>query len=187
MTKEELELKERELAVKERELDLEAKKLSNEKLRRDADQFQMAKENEHQKFSSRGASLASQRPENKHAGIRRTCNHHMGGRNREAFVQGIGEASKQYCVSKVKLPTGDVMIRCNRCRKVWVPPLESEHTKNGKLDKEAFNKAQEEYNEAYNFDCALDMIILPQYRWSRGGKAINREVTHRFVKGIIGK
>jgi len=186
MTKEQLEQQEKELELAERREALEARKLENAKLRREADKSRMDMENEAARNKSKGEALRSQRPENKHKEIRRTCNHHMGGKDRDSLIAGRGNTSKDYCVTKTKLPTGDVMIRCQRCRTVWVPPLESDFVKNGKLDKEALQKAQDVYNEAYNFDSSLATIVLPQYRWSRGGRPINREVTHRFVKGLVG-
>jgi hypothetical protein len=121
MTKEQLELEERALALEEKKLAIEAQKLSNEKLRREADEHRMEKQDKAESSKRRGDALRSQRPENLHAAMRRTCNHHMGAKDHQAFVSGRGKTSEPYCVSKVQLPTGDVMIRCSRCRKVWVP------------------------------------------------------------------
>jgi hypothetical protein len=196
-TKEELELEERKLELEERKEALEARKLENAKLRREADKTRMDQEDKANRDKNKGAALLTQRPDIKFKDVRRTCNHLMGGKGREALMVGRGNDS-QFCVVKVKLPTGDVMIRCQRCRKVWVPPLEDEFIlgrdgnklskeQGGKLDKVAFQKAIDEYNIAYNFNTDLATVILPQYRWARGGKPINREVTHRFVAGLIGK
>jgi predicted Zn finger-like uncharacterized protein len=186
MTKEQLEQQERELELEERKAALEARKLENAKLLREADKHKMEADGKAARDKRTGEALTQQRPENRFKAVRRTCNHKMGGKSRENLMTGRGN-SDQYCVVKVKLPTGDVMVRCQRCRTVWVPPLEADYTVNGKLNRDEFVKAQEEYNEAYNFETQLAMVVLPQYRWSRGGKPVNREVTHRFVKGIIGK
>jgi len=195
MTKEELDLVERELELEERKAALQARKLENQKLLREADAYRMEQENKEAQNRRKGEALEAQRPSNKFAAVRKTCNHKMGGKGRESLMTGRGNDA-QYAVVKIKLPTGDVMIRCQRCRDVWVPAFEEDYyfgkdgkplakDKGGKFDREAYKKAQDRYNEAYNFDTDLAMVVLPQYRWARGGKPINREVTHRFVKGLV--
>jgi hypothetical protein len=125
----------------------------------------------------KGAFLQQQLPANAYKNIRRTCNHKMGGGDLMSLLQGIGDDAELYAVSKVKLFTGDVMIRCNRCRKKWLPPLESEYT-----TKEALDAAWEEYNKALDFKNGLAMVITQQYRWQKAGKDLNRQYTHeRFV------
>jgi hypothetical protein len=184
-TKEELALQREELELEEKRATVEAIKLNNEKLRREADTERMAVANKHQQAKSKGASLLSNSPENRNKRIRRTCNHKMGGRGYGALQTGRGNFD-QYAVSKVKLATGDVMIRCSRCRTVWVPPAESDYqNKAGKLDVENYQKALEIYNEAFNFPCDLVQGATLQMRYTDKvtGKAVNHEVTKRYVSG----
>lgn len=188
-----LALEEKRLEIEERKADLEYKKLANVAARRKGDQDRMADENRHQNNLSKGKALVAQRPEVQYAEKRRTCNHRMGGKGRENFVQGRGSTNEQGCVVKTKLPTGDVMVKCPRCRSVYVPPWDANfyfgpdgkwkaREEGGVFSKEKFTIAQDRYNEAYNLPTDLAMVLTPQYRWSKGGKAINREVTYRYVR-----
>jgi hypothetical protein len=113
------------------------------------------------------------------------CTHRMGGNDKDALASGLGD-SDMFCVAKTKLPSGDVMIRCQRCAKTWIPPLESDFhdISTGKLDRESFDRAQKEYVEAYNMKTSLAMSVMPQFRKYRNGKPINREVTHQYVRNV---
>lgn len=195
------------LEVEQQKLQNEAIRLNNAKLVREADEVKRQEDYKADNLRKKGVALLSQRPENKHKEIRKTCNHFMGGKGRASFIAGRGDTREDACVVKTKLPTGDVIIRCQRCRSTWVPPWEAMFykDKNGhslpvydktghlidfkaigaKFDAVAFEKAQQEYTEAYNLPSNLAMVITPQYRWSRGGRPINREVTYRFLNLIV--
>ena len=196
MSIQDLELQERQLAIEERKTDLENKKLQNAALKRDADKARMDDSNRNNQTKAKGQTLKSQRNENKFADVRKTCNHQMGGKGREALLSGRGSKNEQSAVIKIKLPTGDVMIRCPRCRAVTLPPWDMNFyfgpdgkwlakEQGGKLDKEKYKAAQDKYNEWYNLSTDLAMVQLPQYRWARGGKPINREKSYCFVRGEI--
>ena len=196
MNAQEIELLERELALEERKQDLENKKLQNAALRREADKGRMDDVNQHNRNKSKGKALHGQRPEVQFAEKRKTCNHHMGGKGRENFVQGRGNMQEQSCVIKTKLPTGDVMVKCPRCRETQIPPWDLNFyfgkdgnwlakEEGGKFDKAKFQEATDKYNEWYNLSSDLAMVLTPQYRWSRGGKPINREVTYRYVRADV--
>ena len=182
-TKEELALQEKEIELEERKLNIEAIKLNNAKLRREADKERMDALNLETQRASRGVSLKTQRPEERNKEVRRTCTHKMGGKGREGLLSGRGNF-EQYAVSKVRLATGDVMIRCNRCRTTWLPPIQSDYVnKAGQLDTVNFEKAVDAYNEAFNFPCDLAMGGMPRRNWFRGGKSINHEISRRYAAG----
>jgi predicted Zn finger-like uncharacterized protein len=197
-----------QLQYEERKQAVENQRLINEKLRHEADLVRQNQENWINERRQRGDALRQQQPENKFKAIRKTCNHRMGGKGRESFQQGRGGSSDQYAVVKTKLPTGDVMVRCQRCRTVWLPSwpamwwkdkgtgkylhtsvtsvrTNEELRKMATFDQAGFDASVAAYNEAYNFNTDLAMVVLPQYRWSRSGKPIDREVTYRFAAGII--
>lgn len=172
-----------QLAQMEREAALENQKLNNEKLRHEISVYKLAEAERKAQNKRKAQALFEQRPENKYAAVRSHCTHKMGGKGPAALLNGQGNAA-QYAVSKIKLPTGDVMIRCPRCRTKWIPP-DPEDFKSGKAKYNGvlmtLDEARNEYNRAYNFETENAMISLPQIRWSRAGKPINREVTKRFV------
>lgn len=195
MSNESLDQQERELALEERKVDLENKKLQNAKLRKEQLEAAMAEENKVNQLRSKAQTLESQRPENQFKEIRKTCNHRMGGKGRQAFLAGRGN-DDQSAVVKTKLPTGDVMIKCPRCRTVKLPAWDMDFyfdkegkwlakEEGGKFDKVRYQAAVDEYDEWYNFRTDLEMVVLPQYRWARGGKPINREVTYRYCVGEV--
>ena len=191
-TRDEIEAKEKELEIQERIQALEARKLENAKLRREHARYELEQAEAASRNKNKAQALADQRPENKHAAVRRTCNHRMGGKGRESLLSGRGN-SGQYAVAKIKLPTGDVMIRCPRCRMKWLPPNPSDfvdakgqpklHEYAGKAM--TFAQARDAYDEAYNFETESGMIGLPQLRWSRRGQPINREVSYRFAPELV--
>ena len=194
ITQQELELQERELALEERKADLENKKLQNAKLRKEAAEQAGKEQDRTNQLRSKAQTLESQRPENQFKEIRKTCNHRMGGKGRQAFLAGRGN-DDQSAVVKTKLPTGDVMIKCPRCREIQLPPWDMDFyfgkdgkwlakEEGGEFDKAKFQTATEKYNEWFNFRTDLEMVVLPQYRWARGGKPVNREVTYRFVREV---
>lgn len=191
-SRDEIEAKEKELEIAERIQALELRKLEAQKLRRENAQYALQQAELASRNKNKAQALADQRPENKYASVRRTCNHRMGGKGRESLISGRGN-SGQYAVAKIKLPTGDVMIRCPRCRMKWLPPLPEQfqdakgnpilHEYAGKAM--TFAQAQDAYAEAYNFETESGMIGLPQLRWSRGGQPINREVSYRFAPELV--
>lgn len=107
---------------------------------------------------SRAQVLNQQRPEVKHAAVRLTCTHKMGGRNLGGLKAGLGDYD-EYCVSKFKLPSGDIRVRCSRCRKVWLPPLRIEFPR--EVD---YDYAMIQYKKALNFPTDLAMFAAPQVR-----------------------
>ena len=160
-------------------VDLETKRMLLEKAKQDVAEFANRKENKASQLKGRGRELA--------AGIRNrrakqaSCNHRQGGKGLKALQTGQGQ-DVNYSVAKHVLPTGDTMIRCSRCGKTWIPPLEADFVVNGKLDKVAFKEANDEYIRAYNFPTQYETGSSNQIRWFRDGKPISREKTHMFCK-----
>jgi predicted Zn finger-like uncharacterized protein len=168
-----------QIQLEDARVELELKKATLRQRKQEVEKYENAEADRMSKAKDKGVALSEGvRSRRK---LQDKCNHLMGGGDRAALIEGKGKGNR-YCVNKIKLPTGDVMVRCPRCKKVWVPPLESDYMVDGKIDKAALKAAWDEYNKAFTFDNDLATVMTPQYRWERNGKPINREVTHRYAK-----
>lgn len=161
------------------QVDLEMKKVLLKKARQDVAEFENKVSNREETMRAKGAALKSQSESRRK--FQEICNHHEGGKGLKALQTGQGQ-DVNYCVWKHKLPTGDTMIRCSRCGKTWIPPLEDDYVVDGKLDKAKFRAALDEYNRAYNFPTRYETGSSNQISWMRNGKPVNREKTHIFAK-----
>ena len=154
----ELELKQLEIAAKKAEL---------EDLKERLAERQMKRETKAQRSKVNGDVLKQTENINKQAQSR--CNHRKGGNGAEGVILGKGD-DPQYAVIKHQFCNQDIWVRCLRCGKTWKPPIESEHTVNGKLDSESFNKVLREYHEAVEYNTRNAMSKAIQYAYSDGGK-----------------
>jgi len=201
--------RERQLELEERAAALELRQLEISKLRREKATHELSEQDRQANIKQKGEALKAQLPHNLFRKIRSTCNHRMGNSGKPLADLAAGHgAGDQYCVVKTKLPTGDVFIKCQRCRTIWVPAwpamwwkdrttgrylpaVEAAHMSSAELNKVAtfdaasYKAAQDDYLKAFNFTTQLAPVILPQYRWARSGKDISREVTYRFLTGSL--
>jgi len=92
------------------------------------------------------------------------CTHKKGGTvsQRNLQVLSTGGNSPQYAVIKHQMITGDFWVRCLRCGKTWLPPVEENFYFNAKgkqvapvdgvFSKEKFEKAEADYRTAVQFE-----------------------------------
>lgn len=106
------------------------------------------------------------------------CTHRKGGmasaRDVRCLTRGGNDAG-QYAVIKHQMINGDIWVRCQRCSKTWMPPIEknfffdekgrSVAPQDGTFDKDAFVRAQRDYMEAVNFPTRNTMSTSVQCRF----------------------
>jgi len=144
-----------ELQKKERELNLED-------LRgRLGDRETKAKQRK-QDREQQGRTFAQQRASDE--AKQNACTHRKGGvvSERDLHVLHTGGNGSQYAVIKHQMINGDMWIRCLRCGKTWLPPVKDNFyfnekgkcvaPKDGKFSQERFEKAQQEYIKAMQFE-----------------------------------
>ncbi len=166
ITDEEYEQKRRTLEL--RKLEAEAQDLQ-ERL----DEREMRRETKRSKSINNGKILKQIADSEKASQAH--CNHKKGGNGAQGFVGGQGDDS-QYAVLKHRMSNGDVWVRCLRCGKTWKPPIESDFTVKGKMDREAFEAAKKDYETAVAFTTRNQMSGSIIFNFSDGGKYY-REVT----------
>lgn len=192
--KEQLELEEKQLEIEERKENLRLRKLEGDRMQREAKQYELKDADRTAELQGRSKALESQRPENRFAAIQQRCNHLQGGWSLQALRSGTGDGDES-TVFKVRLVTGDVMLRCQRCRGTWVQPYEPEFyfdkngsylakEKGGKFDHKAYKRAVDEYNQIYNMRSKSWIMEMPQFMWLRDGKPVNKEITRAYLRGL---
>lgn len=111
------------------------------------------------------------------------CTHKKGGtvsaRNLNAL--STGGNSIQYAVIKHQMINGDFWVRCLRCAKTWLPPVELNFyfdakgkkvaPKDGKFSAEKFEAAKTEYIRAVNFETNNSPSGSVQCRFSKWDEA----------------
>ncbi len=167
MSEEKLKMTDAEYDSKVKELNLRKLEAENQDLEERLAEREMKRETKRQRSTNNGTVLrqiaASEKAAQDH------CNHKKGGSGAEGFIGGQGDDS-QYAILKHRMPNGDVWVRCLRCGKTWKPPVEENFTVKGKLDEEAYNAAQHEYELAVAFQTRNQMSSSIQFRFSDGGK-----------------
>ena len=107
------------------------------------------------------------------------CTHKKGGTANARDIRCLttGGNGSQYAILKHQMINGDIWVRCLRCGKTWMPPVEINFyfdangrqvgTADGKFDAVKFEKAREEYIRATMFETNNTMSGSVQVRFSR--------------------
>jgi hypothetical protein len=144
-----------ELQKQERELSIQEKRGTIN------DRLNKQKQKEMDREQS-GRVFAAQKRED--AAKQAACTHKKGGTvsQRNLQVLSTGGNSTQYAVIKHQMITGDFWVRCLRCGKTWLPPVEENFyfnekgkqvaPKDGRFDKEKFEQTEKEYRQAVAFE-----------------------------------
>jgi hypothetical protein len=166
-----------------RALELEAKQLELLDLRDRTNDRKNKREDKLQKSRANGQTLEILKENNKANQDR--CNHRKGGNGVEGIIFGRGD-DPQFAVLKHQFHTGDIWVRCLRCRKTWKPPVKDQFFFNakgrvvapqdGKFSQEAFDRAEKEYKEALIFPTRNTMSTSHQFQWSDGGVYARRKM-----------
>jgi hypothetical protein len=124
----------------------------------------------------------------------RVCTHKKGGMasGRDMRVLHAGGNAAYYAVVKHQMLNGDIWVRCSRCSRTWAPPVEKNFyfrdgvavaRQDGVFDQAKFNKAQEEYFKALNFETNNTMSGSVQCRMTRkdpvSGKMVDAADVYR--------
>jgi hypothetical protein len=134
---------------------------------------EMKRETKRQRSVTNGITLNQIKNNNK--AVQDHCNHRKGGNGAEGVVGGQGDDS-QYAVLKHRMFNNDLWVRCLRCGKTWKPPIKEEFTVNGKVDEDAFIRAQRDYQEAVAFQTRNQTSGSVQFRFSDGGEDSRRKM-----------
>ena len=151
----ELEIQAKQLELLERQANLEdiKERLAEREMKRDQTRL---------KARTNGATLSSQARDRKQ--IQDRCNHRKGGDGAHGVIGGQGH-DQYYSVIKHTLANGDMIIRCMRCRKMWMHPIRSQYTSDN-----AFDQAMNEYNTAKLFLTNNRPSTSGRFQWSDGGE-----------------
>jgi hypothetical protein len=194
----ELELKQKELQLKKVQLERELRLA--EKTEQEVAEFDNKKENRTLELRGRARVLADQT--NTRRNRQSTCAHRMGG---NGLNDMFSSTKPERSVVKFVLTTGEMVVRCTRCRKEWIPPLPADYLKagvvlkrkdftsedawvkalNANIDRAAYEEANRQYIEACNFDNGGMAVgnFGVQFSWKRDGRDIAREKTHEICVG----
>lgn len=108
------------------------------------------------------------------------CSHRKGGmaHSRDLRVLHEGGDSEKRSIIRHRMINGDMWIRCTRCRKTWMPPVEKNFyfdangvqvaPVDGAFDKTAFINADREYREACKFTTTgspSSSVICSFHKW----------------------
>jgi hypothetical protein len=135
----------RELA----EIRLMKEKLELEELQHNVDTAKMKREERQAHAKRNGRDLAAIIEGGQRAIA--NCNHKKGGKGMEGF-RGHGN-DNHYAVIKHQLPNSTIAVMCQRCPKIWLPPVpihrqDFENQRDYDFAKREFAKARAEYDWA---------------------------------------
>ena len=172
-----------EMELEFKRLEIEAKKLELLDIKDRVDERQMKRDNKDQRTRANGTVIENNLIQRRAAQAH--CNHKKGGNGLEGYVMGQGD-DPQYSVLKHQFLNSDIWVRCLRCGKWWKPPVENSFYFNqygkevapqdGKFNKEKYEQAWAEYNQAIAFPTRNTTSGSYQFRFSDNG-AYFREVT----------
>jgi predicted Zn finger-like uncharacterized protein len=163
--------REKQIELDERAAQVELRKLEIARLTREKAALELAEQDRAENSRRKGAALRDQLPCNRFKNIRKSCNHRMGSTTRQPLNDlrsGLG-GGEQYCVTKTKLPTGDIIVRCQRCRTVWVPAWQALYWKSKQTQKylpssQTANMTSKELQQIATFDhyCPVEGFGTPR-------------------------
>lgn len=136
-----------------RAMQLKRAELENQKLERDIALMENAEQNRGALARRNGQTLRANNEggEKKIAG----CNHKKGGKGLEGFRgRGDGKAGG-YAVIQHMFPNGDIGVFCQRCPKIWLPPVFPNREELTKEEFELANKAYDKDHAAWRWALAL--------------------------------
>ena len=118
----------------------------------------------------------------------KVCTHRKGGmassRDIRCLTRGGNDAG-QYAVIKHQMINGDIWVRCQRCSRTWMPPVEknffmrkgvSVAPQDGTFDVDLFKRAQRDYEEAVNFPTRNSTSGSVQCRFFTVDKATGKQI-----------
>ena len=116
------------------------------------------------------------------------CTHRKGGmasaRDIRCLTRGGNDAG-QYSVIKHQMINGDIWVRCQRCSRTWMPPVEknfymrngvSVAPQDGTFDADLFKRAQRDYEEAVNFPTRNSMSGSVQCRFFKFDRETGKQI-----------
>ena len=116
------------------------------------------------------------------------CTHRKGGmasaRDIRCLTRGGNDAG-QYAVIKHQMINGDIWVRCQRCSRTWMPPVEknfymrngvSVAPQDGTFDADLFKRAQRDYEEAVNFPTRNSMSGSVQCRFFKFDRETGKQI-----------
>ena len=116
------------------------------------------------------------------------CTHRKGGmasaRDIRCLTRGGNDAG-QYSVIKHQMINGDLWVRCQRCSRTWMPPVEknfymrngvSVAPQDGTFDADLFKRAQRDYEEAVNFPTRNSMSGSVQCRFFKFDRETGKQI-----------
>jgi hypothetical protein len=118
----------------------------------------------------------------------KVCTHRKGGmasaRDIRCLTRGGNDAG-QYAVIKHQMINGDIWVRCQRCSRTWMPPVEknfymrngvSVAPQDGVFDADLFKRAQRDYEEAVNFPTRNSMSGSVQCRFFKYDRETGKQI-----------
>jgi hypothetical protein len=137
----------------EDKIEIELKQLQLEQTRHEVSVMRSAQEMRRTRVRSIEASLAAdaQRRE----AVMAACSHRKGGKDHNQIYRGN---DSNYAVVKHQLPTGPIIVVCQRCPKVWRAPDRALIAKGASAeDRKRYARELKEYNDAMDFPTDNEM------------------------------
>jgi hypothetical protein len=167
-----LEKQEREYHIKELKSSIAARELADKQAKLDRE--------------SQGKTFAQADATDKYNWA--VCTHRKGGMASSRDIRCLttgGNDAGQYAVIKHQMINGDIWVRCQRCARTWMPPIEknfyfrdgvSVAPKDGVFDRVAFDKAVSEYELAKQFPTRNSMSGSVQCRFTTFDLATKKHI-----------
>lgn len=176
------ELRAKEIELEEKEINLQIKKQELENKKKESESLDLKRTESEYNIKDLKARIADRAHEDLQAMEDRAqqgrtfgqldaidrfnwtnCSHKKGGvvSARDMRALTLGGNKEQYAVIKHQMINGDIWVHCLRCKRTWLPPVESNYyftekgkncaPKDGTLNQELFNKVKAQHLEAIQF------------------------------------